>query len=61
MEFSRLEYWSGLLFRSPGDLPNPGTEPTSPTLWADSLTSEPPMREANEGKGIPVSSGLWGQ
>ena len=40
--FSRQEYWSGLPFPSPGDLPNPGIEPRSPTLLADSLTSEPP-------------------
>jgi len=40
--FSRLEYWSGLLFPSPGDLPNPGTEPSSPALQADSLPTEPP-------------------
>ena len=32
MEFSRQEYWSGLPFLSPGDLPNPGIEPMSPTL-----------------------------
>ena len=42
MGFSRQEYWSGLPFSSPGDLPNPGIEPESPTLWADALTSEPP-------------------
>ena len=42
MEFSRLEYWSDLPFPSPGDLPNPGTEPGSPALQADSLVSEPP-------------------
>ena len=40
--FSRQEYWSGLPFPSPGDLPNPGIEPRSPTLQADTLTSEPP-------------------
>ena len=40
--FSRQEYWSGLPFPSPGDLPNPGIEPRSPTLQADVLTSEPP-------------------
>ena len=40
--FSRQEYWSGLLFPSPGDPPDPGIEPGSPTLQADSLTSEPP-------------------
>ena len=41
MEFSRQEYWSGLPFPSPGDLPNPGTDPRSPALEADSLLSEP--------------------
>ena len=39
MGFSRQEYWSGLLFPSPGDLPNPGIEPRSPALQADALTS----------------------
>ena len=42
MEFSRQDYWSGLPFPSPGDLPNPGIEPRSPALQADALTSEPP-------------------
>ena len=42
MRFSRQEYWSGLPFPSPGDLPNPGIKPRSPTLKADALTSEPP-------------------
>ena len=37
MGFSRQEYWSGLLFPSPGDLPNPGIEPGSPALQVDSL------------------------
>ena len=41
MEFSRPEYWSGWPFRSPGDLPNPGIEPWSPTLQVDSLPAEP--------------------
>ena len=36
MEFSRQEYWSGLPFPSPGDLPDPGIEPGSPALQADS-------------------------
>ena len=40
--FSRQEYWSGLPFPSPGDLPDPGIEPRSPALEADALTSEPP-------------------
>ena len=42
MGFSRQEYWSGLPFPFPGDLPNPGIEPKSPALQADALTSEPP-------------------
>ena len=42
MRFSRQEYWSGLPFPSPGDLPDPGIEHRSPTLQADALTSEPP-------------------
>ena len=37
MEFSRQEYWNGLPFPSPGDLPNPGIEPKSPALQADAL------------------------
>ena len=41
MEFSRPEYWSELLFPSPGDLPNPGIKPRSPTLQADSLPAKP--------------------
>ena len=42
MGFFRQEYWSGLSFPSPGDLPDPGIEPGSPTLEVDALTSEPP-------------------
>ena len=42
MGFSRQEYWSGLSFPSPEDLPDPGIEPRSPTLQADALPSEPP-------------------
>ena len=41
MGFPRQEYWSVLPFPSPGDLPDPGIEPRSPTLQADSLLSEP--------------------
>ena len=41
MEFSRQEYWSGLPFPSPGDLPDPGIKPGSPALQADALPSEP--------------------
>ena len=42
MGFSRQVYWSALPFPSPGDLPDPGIEPRSPTVQADPLTSEPP-------------------
>ena len=41
MEFSRQEYWSGVPFPSPGDLPDPGIESRCPALQADSLPSEP--------------------
>ena len=40
--FSRQEYWSGWPFPSPGDLPNPGIKPGSPTLQTDALPFEPP-------------------
>ena len=54
MGFSRQEYWSGLPFPSPADLPNPGIEPRSPALQTDALPSEPPgkhfvQREALSG------------
>ena len=52
MGFSRQEYWSELPFLSPGDLPDPGIEPWSPALQADSLPSEPP--------GAPVSHHVCG-
>ena len=41
MEFSRPDYWSGLPFPSPGDLPNPGIKPRSPAFQAHSLPAEP--------------------
>ena len=47
MGFPRQEYWSGLLFPSPGDLPNPGIKPWSPTFQADALPSEPPGKSSN--------------
>ena len=50
MEFSREEYWSGLPFPSPGDLPDLGIEPESPTLQADSLSMEAPW------SGVPFPS-----
>ena len=44
MGFPRQECWSRLPFPSPGDLPDPGIEPGSPTLQAEALPSEPPGR-----------------
>ena len=43
-EFSRQEYWNGLPFPSPGDLPDSGIKFRSPALQADSLPSEPPRK-----------------
>ena len=51
MEFSRPEYWSWVLFPSPGDLPNSGIEPWSLALQPDALLSEPPGKPKNTGMG----------
>ena len=51
MEFSRSECWSGQLFPSPGDLPNPGIKPRSPALQADSLPADPLRKPKNTGEG----------
>ena len=56
MGFSRQEYWSGLPFCSPGDLPDPGIEPRSPTFQADALTSEPAGRCCRSSWQILISS-----
>ena len=47
MGFPRQEYWSGLPFPPPGDLPHPGIEPKSPALQADSLPTELHYEEAH--------------
>ena len=52
MDFFRQENWSGLPFPSPGDLPDPGIEPRSPTFQADALTSEPPGKHEEERKSL---------
>ena len=44
MGFSRQEYWSGVPFPSPEDLPDPGIKPGSPAFQADTLLSEPPRK-----------------
>ena len=49
MGFSRQEYWSGLSFPSPRDLPDPGVEPGSSSLEADALTSDPPGKPFKTG------------
>ena len=51
MEFSRLEYWNGQPFPSPGDLPHPRIEPMSPALQADSLPAETQGKPKNTGVG----------
>ena len=71
MGFSRQEYWSGLPFPSPGDLPDPGIEPGSPASQADALPSEPPGKPNGhepeqtlgdaEGQGSLTCCSPWGQ
>ena len=53
MGFSRQGYWSELQFPSSGDLPNPGREPMSPELQADSLPSDPPGKLTKNKHKIP--------
>ena len=54
MGFSRQEYWSGLPFPSPGDLPNPGVKPGSPALQTDALPSEPPVKFSSVAQSCPT-------
>ena len=66
--FSRLEYWSGLPYPAPGDLPNPGTELRSPALQVDSSLSKPLGKPKNIGVGslsllqgiFPTQESNWG-
>ena len=51
MKFSRAEHWSGKLFPSPEDFPNPGMEPRFPALQVDSLPAEPQGKPKNTGVG----------
>ena len=55
-EFSRPEYWSGQPFPSPGDLPNPGIEPRSPSLQADAFTH---LRSSGGASKGPSSVSSW--
>ena len=54
MGFPRQEYWNGLPFASPGDLPDPGIEPRPPVLQADALTSEPPGKPSGAVLLVPI-------
>ena len=60
MEVPRQEYWSGLQFPSPGDLPDSGNKPGSPALEADALPSEPPgkLSLASELLGVWIKCGF---
>ena len=60
MEFSRQEYWSGWLFPSPGDLPDPGIELRSPALQVDSLPSEPPGQMLNQSQVVVTAVATGG-
>ena len=55
MGFSRQKYWSGLPFPSPGDLSDPGIEPGSPAMQADSLTSDSPEKPASLADSLSLS------
>ena len=57
MGFPRQEYWSGLPFPSPGDLPNPEIKPSSPTLAGRFLTAEPPGKPI-EAPWLPLQRAL---
>ena len=60
MEFSRQEYWSRLPSPSLGNLPDPGSEPRSPALQADSLPSEPPGKPQRHKLGYETEKGSIG-
>ena len=68
MKLSRQEHWSGLPCPPPGELSNPGVEPMSSVLWADSLLAEPPWKRKYTGlsslsllHGIfPAQESNWG-
>ena len=59
MGFSRPEYWSGLPFPSPGDLPDPGIEPGSPALQADTLLSEPRSEPMGDSLQVKQTRSKW--
>ena len=59
-EFSKQEYRGGLPFPSSGNLPNPGIEPGSPSMQADSSTTEPPGKPPGSFVGVPNNSNISG-
>ena len=59
MEFSRPKHWSVQPFPSPGDLPNPGIEPRSPPLQADSLPAEPQGKPLSKLRGLVMDKEAW--
>ena len=59
MGFSRPEYWSGLPFPSPGDLPDPGIEPGSPASQADALLSEPRSEPMGDSLKVKQTRSKW--
>ena len=58
MGFSRQEYWNGLPFPSPGDLPNPRIKPKSPALQGNALPSEPPGKPQEATKAEAMAIGV---
>ena len=61
MQISRQEYWSGLLFHSPGDVPHPGIKPAAPELQVDSLplSHQPAYRQINSSIIVTVNLFCW--
>ena len=55
MGFPRQEYWSGLSFPTPGDLPDPGIKPVSPALAGGFFTTEPPGKPQKKHRQLTVS------
>ena len=60
MGFPRQEYWSGLPFPNPGDLPDPGIEPGSPASQAFSLPYEPPGSLVDASYSLPLGDDSMG-
>ena len=59
MGFSREEYWKGVPFTPPGDLPNPGIEPRAPSLQAHSLAAEPQGKPSTRIEWSEILIALW--